>query len=227
MKNSDKNELVPTELLSGNVSEQTLLEAKEKSKDFLSFISYYKCAIMEIETKLNVLREEFSLCHDRNPFNSISSRLKSLPSIFGKLQRKNMPITLASAEKYVNDIAGVRVCCMFTEDVYMLADAILKQDDITLVDMRDYIKNPKPNGYRSLHLIVSVPIFLSNEKRPVKVEIQFRTIAMDFWASVEHQLRYKKNYEYTDEMANDLLLCAETCADLDARMEKLKKVIEK
>lgn len=207
--------------------ENALKETKEKSKKFLSFISYYRCAIMEIETKLNVLREEFSLCHDRNPINGISSRLKSPQSILEKLKRKNKKRTLQNAEKYVNDIAGVRVCCMFTEDVYMLADAVLKQDDVTLIEKRDYIANPKPNGYRSLHLLVSVPIFLSEEKRSVKVEIQFRTIAMDFWASVEHQLRYKKNNEFTKEMADELLLCAQTSADLDKRMENLKRLIEK
>lgn len=207
--------------------ENALKETKEKSKKFLSFISYYRCAIMEIETKLNVLREEFSLCHDRNPINGISSRLKTPQSILEKLKRKNKKQTLQNAEKYVNDIAGVRVCCMFTEDVYMLADAVLKQDDVTLIEKRDYIANPKPNGYRSLHLLVSVPIFLSEEKRSVKVEIQFRTIAMDFWASVEHQLRYKKNNEFTKEMADELLLCAKTSADLDKRMENLKRLIEK
>lgn len=182
---------------------------------------------MEIETKLNVLKEEFTLCHDRNPINSVSSRLKSPASIIEKLKRKGVKPSFAAAENTLNDIAGVRVCCMFTDDVYMLADAILKQDDITLVEKRDYIANPKKNGYRSLHLIVSVPIFLSNEKRLVKVEIQFRTIAMDFWASVEHQLRYKKDYEYTEQMANELLLCAQTCADLDQRMEKLKRHLGK
>lgn len=213
--------------LEGEKLENALKETKEKSKKFLSFISYYRCAIMEIETKLNVLREKFSLCHDRNPINGISSRLKSPQSILEKLKRKNKKQTLQNAEKYVNDIAGVRVCCMFTEDVYMLADAVLKQDDVTLIEKRDYIANPKPNGYRSLHLLVSVPIFLSEEKRSVKVEIQFRTIAMDFWASVEHQLRYKKNNEFTKEMADELLLCAQTSADLDKRMENLKRLIEK
>ncbi len=227
MTSAKMEELNENFRLEGAKLENALKETKEKSKKFLSFISYYRCAIMEIETKLNVLREEFSLCHDRNPINGISSRLKTPQSILEKLKRKNKKQTLQNAEKYVNDIAGVRVCCMFTEDVYMLADAVLKQDDVTLIEKRDYIANPKPNGYRSLHLLVSVPIFLSEEKRSVKVEIQFRTIAMDFWASVEHQLRYKKNNEFTKEMADELLLCAKTSADLDERMENLKKLIEK
>ena len=125
----------------------------------------------------------------------------------------------------MNDIAGVRVTCLFVEDVYMLADAILSQDDIMLIKKKDYIANPKENGYRSLHLIVSVPIFLSNKKKNIKVELQFRTIAMDFWASVEHQLRYKKDYEFNSQMAEELLACAQISADLDSRVGKLKKMI--
>ena len=182
---------------------------------------------MEIETKLNVLKEEFALSYDRNPINSISSRLKAPQAIFEKLKRYGQPQNLVAAETYVNDIAGVRVTCLFEQDVYMLADSILSQDDIILIKKKDYIANPKENGYRSLHLIISVPIFLSNEKRNVKVEIQFRTIAMDFWASVEHQLRYKKDNEFTAQMAEELLACAQISADLDSRMGQLKKMIEK
>lgn len=202
-------------------------EAREKSKEFLKLMSYYKCAMMEIETKLNVLKEEFALSYDRNPINSISSRLKAPQAIFEKLKRYGQPQNLVAAETYVNDIAGVRVTCLFEQDVYMLADSILSQDDIILIKKKDYIANPKENGYRSLHLIISVPIFLSNEKRNVKVEIQFRTIAMDFWASVEHQLRYKKDNEFTAQMAEELLACAQISADLDSRMGQLKKMIEK
>ena len=135
-----------------------------------------------------MLKEEFALSYDRNPINSISSRLKAPQAIFEKLKRYSQPQNLVAAEEYVNDIAGVRVTCLFAEDVYMLAESILSQDDIMLIKKKDYIVNPKENGYRSLHLIVSVPIFLSNKKRNIKVELQFRTIAMDFWASVEHQL---------------------------------------
>lgn len=202
-------------------------EAREKSKEFLKLMSYYKCAMMEIETKLNVLKEEFALSYDRNPINSISSRLKAPQAIFEKLKRYGQPQNLVAAETYVNDIAGVRVTCLFEQDVYMLADSILSQDDIILIKKKDYIANPKENGYRSLHLIISVPIFLSNEKRNIKVEIQFRTIAMDFWASVEHQLRYKKDNEFTAQMAEELLACAQISADLDSRMGQLKKMIEK
>ena len=197
----------------------------ERLQDFNTMMAYYRCAIMEIETKFNVLNEEFSLQYDRNPINGMKSRLKSLPSIKEKMERKGLPFTVEAIEENLNDIAGIRVVCSFPNDVYLLADALLKQDDITLVRKKDYIENPKPNGYRSLHLIVSVPIFLAKEKKPMKVEIQLRTIAMDFWASLEHQLRYKKDFEFTEEMAKELFECAEQSAALDKRMDKLRKKV--
>ena len=196
----------------------------ERLQEFSTMMAYYRCAIMEIETKFNVLNEEFSLQYDRNPINGMKSRLKSLPSIKGKMERKGLPFTVENIEENINDIAGIRVICSFPNDVYMLADALLKQDDITLVKKKDYIENPKPNGYRSLHLIVSVPIFLAKEKRPMKVEIQLRTIAMDFWASLEHQLRYKKDFDFTEDMARELLYCADLSAELDGKMENLRRL---
>lgn len=202
---------------------QTLEWIQRKSEEFLQLMSYYRCAMMEIETKFNVLNEEFSLAHDRNPISSIKTRLKSLPSIREKLERRGLSPSLASIEENLQDIAGVRVICSFPEDVYTLADALLKQDDIVLIEKKDYIRDPKPNGYRSLHMIVSIPIFLKNEKRMMKVEIQLRTIAMDVWASLEHQLRYKKNVEFTEDMVTELQICAELSADLDARMDTLRK----
>lgn len=196
-----------------------------ESPDFVTLMTYYKCAMMEIETKFNVLNEEYSLAHDRNPINSIKSRLKSFTSIKEKLNRRELPKTLDSLEHNIYDVAGIRVICTSPEDVYTLADALLKQDDITLVEKKDYIKNPKPNGYRSLHLIVTVPVFLAHGKKLMNVEIQLRTIAMDFWASLEHQLRYKKDFIITDEMAKELSDCAATSAALDLRMEKLRKQV--
>lgn len=196
---------------------------KENFEKFNKMMAYYRCAMMEIETKFNVLNEEFSLQYDRNPINGMKSRLKNPISMKEKMERKNIPFTIENAEENLNDIAGIRVICSFYDDVYSLAEALLKQDDITLVEMKDYIKNPKPNGYRSLHLIVSVPIFLEKEKRLMKVEIQLRTIAMDFWASLEHQLRYKKDFEFTEEMAQELLNCATLSAELDGRMNKLRE----
>ena len=206
--------------------DQAIEWVQETTRKYVRLMAYYRCAMMEIETKFNVLNEEFSLQHDRNPISSIKTRLKSMPSIQEKLERKGLPMSLTAIEENLNDIAGVRVICSFPEDVQTLADALLKQDDIQLIERKDYISNPKPNGYRSLHLIVSVPIFLENEKRIMKVEIQLRTIAMDCWASLEHQLRYKKDFEFTDDMAAELSDCARLSAELDARMDALRQLVD-
>lgn len=195
-------------------------------ENFNKLMSYYKCAMMEVETKLNVLNEEFSLQYDRNPINGIQSRLKKLDSIVDKLERNDLPLTMESIEDNLNDIAGVRVICSFLEDVYTIADALLKQDDITLIRKKDYIANPKPNGYRSLHLIVTVPIFLANEKRIMKVEIQLRTIAMDSWAALEHQIRYKKDGDFTEAIGDELYHCAKISAELDSRMNSLRNAVQ-
>lgn len=195
------------------------------SKDLMSC---YRCAIMEIETKFRVLNERFSLTHDRNPIDDIQSRLKSPESIRDKLLRKNLPFTLEAIENNLFDIAGVRIVCSFIDDIYMLADCLLQQDDITLIKKKDYIRQPKENGYRSLHLIVEVPIFLQDQKKIMKVEVQFRTIAMESWANLEHQLRYKKSLpadilEKTEKKLGD---CAKLSNLLDTQMQEIKDVIE-
>lgn len=210
-----------------NVDEGTFELLAKTAEPYVKLMSYYRCAMMEIETKFRVLDEEFSLEHDRNPISSIKTRLKSLPSLKGKLERKNLSFTIDDIENNINDVAGIRVICPFPEDVYTLADALLKQDDIETVEIKDYIKNPKENGYRSLHIIVAIPIFLAKEKRIMRVEIQLRTIAMDFWASLEHQLRYKKDAEFTEEMANELYECAKISSNLDLRMEAIRKNVSK
>ena len=199
----------------------------QTSMDFAKLMTCYKCAIMEIETKLNVLNEETELKFDRQPISSIQSRMKSFPGIIKKLKHKSLPVTLGNIETHINDVAGVRVICSFVDDVYALAQALERQDDVEILNVKDYIKNPKENGYRSLHLIVSVPIFLEKEKRPMKVEIQLRTIAMDSWATLEHQLRYKKSVDFTPEMSAELLECAELSAKLDQKMNTLKTQVEK
>ena len=204
-----------------SISEDQIGELSIWASEFMNLMVYYKCAMMEVETKFNVLNEEFSIEHDRNPINSIKTRLKSPRSIIEKLERKGMPTNLESLYESLNDIAGIRVTCSFLHDVYRLADALTSQDDIKLIETKDYIKNPKPNGYRSLHLIVAVPVFLASEKKMMKVEIQLRTIAMDCWASLEHQLNYKKDRDFTPEMKNELMRCAELAAELDMRMDKL------
>lgn len=192
-------------------------------------MAYYRCAIMEVETKFNVLDEQFSLQYDRNPIESIKSRLKSTDGIIRKLKRKDLPFSLESIQENIKDIAGVRVICSFPEDIYMLADCLLSQDDIKLIEKKDYIKNPKKSGYRSLHLIIEVPIFLQNEKKSMKVEVQLRTIAMDFWASLEHKLRYKKNIdpEEAEMISKELIECSEISAALDKRMEEIRNRIDK
>lgn len=161
---------------------------QKHAKPYKELMAYYRCAMMEVSAKFNVLNEELSLQYDRNPIETIKTRLKSPESIVEKLNRKGLPITVESIEENLNDVAGVRVICSYTSDIYMLSDAFIRQDDITLIQRKDYIQNPKPNGYRSLHLIVEIPIFLHDEKRMMKVEVQFRTISMDFWASLE--IRY-------------------------------------
>lgn len=216
---------LPTQVR-GKLINNALKLMREASFPYRKLMAYYTCAMMEVETKLNVLNEEFSLQYDRNPISSIKTRLKSFDSIIEKLQRKGLPMDdFDVIEQNLNDIAGVRVICSFPEDVYMLAEALLKQDDIRLLERKDYIASPKANGYRSLHLIVEVPIFLAQEKRLMKVEVQLRTIAMDFWASLEHQLKYKKELENTEELTRELLECAEVSAALDAKMEEIRKRI--
>ena len=206
-----------------SIDEAAITEAQQKMQDFNRLMSYYKCAIMEIETKFKVLNEEYSLQYDRNPISGIHTRLKSLPSMREKLSRKGLPLSISAIEENLNDVAGIRVICSFPEDVNTLTDAFLAQDDITLIQKKDYITHPKSNGYRSMHLIVSVPIFLAEEKRRMTAEVQIRTIAMDCWASLEHQLLYKKDRPFTDEMAVELNECAELSAELDARMDSLRR----
>lgn len=197
--------------------------------DYKRLMCYYQCAMMEIETKFKVLNAQFSLEQERNHIETIKTRLKSPESIIEKLQRKNYPISVASIESNLDDVAGVRVICPFIQDIYILYQCLCKQDDIRIVEIKDYIKNPKPNGYRSLHLIIEVPIFLQNEKRLMRVEVQLRTIAMDFWASLEHRLRYKKdlNEELAAMLSEELKQCAEESAGLDLRMGIVKDTIEK
>lgn len=206
------------------LSDEFLNFMQQNKKPFDLLMSYYECAIMEIETKFRVLNHELSLEYDNNPIESIKTRVKSYDSILKKIRRKNIPLNLQAIEENLKDIAGVRVICSFPDDIYKLAESFLKQDDITRIERKDYIKNPKPSGYRSLHLIVQVPIFLQNEKKMVNVEVQFRTIAMDFWASLDHKMRYKK--ELSDEeveiLQEELYDCAEQSAALDERMQRIR-----
>lgn len=198
------------------------------SRETKQLMTYYNCAMLEIETKFRVLSQEFSLEQDYNPIETIKSRLKSMDSIIEKLQRKGLPLELDSIEKELKDVAGIRVICPFLSDIYRMASCLMEQDDVVIVEKKDYIKKPKANGYRSLHLIVETPIFLQKEKRMMKVEVQFRTIAMDFWASLEHRMHYKKNLDLKlqEMLVAELRDCAEESANLDIRMETVKDYIE-
>ena len=217
---------LPTQVR-GKLVNNALKLMREASFPYRKLMAYYTCAMMEVETKLNVLNEEFSLQYDRNPISSIKTRLKSFDSIIEKLQRKELPMDdFDVIEQSLNDIAGVRVICSFPEDVYMLAEALLKQDDIRLLERKDYIASPKANGYRSLHLIVEVPIFLAQEKRLMKVEVQLRTIAMDFWASLEHKIQYKFTGDVPSGIAEELLECAKMVSNLDEKMLLLNNEIQ-
>ncbi len=198
----------------------------DKAEPFLNLMMRYKCAIMEVETKLNVLNSEFSLNHNRNPIESIKTRLKKPASIIEKMNRRGFELNVESIEENLFDIAGIRVICSFVDDIYTVANLLINQDDIKLIRMKDYIKNPKENGYRSLHLIIEVPIFLSNEKKYMKAEVQLRTIAMDFWASLDHKLRYKQDLENPEDIAGRLKECAVLCTDLDKRMQDIRNEID-
>lgn len=217
------NKVIDLEALAASGFPEGLIE---QASEFKELMMQYRCALMEVETKLNVLNAEFTMKNNRNPFESIKSRIKTPRSILEKLQRKGYEISVKGIEENLADVAGIRVICSFPDDIYATAKMLTDQDDIRVLEVKDYIINPKPNGYRSLHLILEVPIFLSNEKKNMKVEVQFRTIAMDFWASLEHKLKYKKNIENAEEISKELQRCAEASSQLDLRMQALRDRIE-
>ena len=200
----------------------------QQAEPFMKLMMQYRCAMLEIKTKLEVLNMDLSMEKERNPFESIQCRIKSPESIAEKLHRKGVEMNAANVEKYISDVAGIRVICSFPDDIYALADKLCNQDDIIVVERKDYIAKPKPNGYRSLHLIIDIPIFLADEKKHMLVEVQFRTIAMDFWASLEHKVRYKKKLgENADEIAEELKQCADDISVLDRRMQEIRYKIER
>lgn len=186
----------------------------------------YSCAIKEVRTKFDVLNSEFNVRYQRNPITSINSRLKSSTSIMEKLNRKGLSFTVENVEDNLFDVAGIRVVCSYVDDIYVLAEALAQQDDITVIRRKDYIRNPKPNGYRSYHMIVSVPVFFSDQTREMAVEVQIRTIAMDFWASLEHQLKYKQEVPNQAEIVSSLTACAEQIAAIDDQMWQVRQQIE-
>lgn len=194
--------------------------------DYKELRMIYACAMKEIKTKFEILNTEFNLRYHRNPINSIQTRLKSTASIIEKLVRLNKSINIESISDNIHDIAGVRVICSYIDDVYSVAESFLKQDDITLVSRKDYINQPKDNGYRSLHLIVKVPVFLAELRLEMEVEVQLRTIAMDFWATLEHQLHYKSDFDGKDKLVDELRKCADVINEADSEMMQIRAKVE-
>lgn len=197
----------------------------DTAMEFQQLLMLYESGIKQITTKLEILEDEFQSKHERNPIETITSRIKEPLSIAEKLQRKGLAVTIDNMVNKLYDIAGIRVTCPFISDVYRVTQMLLKHEDITLIELKDYIKNPKKSGYRSLHVIVKVGVYFSDQKREIPVEIQIRTIAMDFWASLEHQLHYKKDFPMPADISKELLSIAQTIASNDERMQNLAKNI--
>jgi len=200
---------------------------KDMKVELIRFMMSYKFALEEMMTKINILKQEFKYIHDYNPIEHVSSRLKSPESILNKIQRKGYDYSFESITENIRDIAGIRITCAYISDIYKISEMLQKQKDVTLIECKDYIKNPKPNGYQSLHLIVQIPIFMSDREEHIFVEIQIRTIAMDFWASLEHKIYYKYNKEIPQHMKDELKEAAVTAAQLDKKMEKLQREMNK
>jgi putative GTP pyrophosphokinase len=219
-----------TEMLQSNTGERDLSPDIAKIfhtyHELIETQQLYNAAIKEITTKLDILNEEFKVRFMRNPIHHIESRLKSPRSILNKLDRRHLELSLTSAKQNLNDIAGIRVICCYIDDVYRVADMLLRQADLRLVDRNDYIQNPSPNGYRSLHLDLEVPVYLAEHTELVTVEVQIRTVAMDFWASLEHDLRYKTDKNIPSEMLLEMVQCAEEIARIDQTMQNIYKRIQ-
>ena len=202
-----------------------LLTLRDEDRDFQKLMLYYECAMQEVMTKVQILNKELMLNNRRSRIEMIKSRLKKPRSIFEKMERLGIEFTVENIEDSLSDIAGVRVICSFVDDLYKLRDCLLGQDDVKLIQEKDYIRRPKKNGYRSLHLIIEVPVYLTHEKKNVRVEVQLRTIAMDFWASLEHNLRYKAVEEVPPSVVEELRSCADIIAQTDTRMENISRAL--
>ncbi|MFI3329618.1 MAG: GTP pyrophosphokinase family protein [bacterium] len=205
-----------------NLDPNIINELQINRKKYQELMMHYECAMIEVKTKLDVLNKELSMFEERNSFDSVLSRLKSPESIYNKLQKFGYSFNVENIEKYIEDVAGIRVICSFQDDIYNIAKYLCDQDDVKVVLIKDYIREPKDNGYRSFHLVLSVPIFLSNQKKHVNIEVQFRTIAMDFWASLEHKMKYKKDIENIKEITTELKDCADLITEIDIRMNRIK-----
>ena len=216
---------IKTSVLGDHPITQNVDEFFDNAQEFGKLMMMYNCAIKEVTTKFDVLNDDMALRYKRNPIETVKSRIKHPRSIVKKLMKNDFPVTLDSVAENLSDVAGVRVICSFVNDIYRVRDIFLKQDDIKLIVEKDYIKNPKPNGYRSLHMIVEVPVFFADEKVPIRVEVQFRTIAMDFWASLEHQMKYKKQISNEEDVIAKLKECADIIAETDLKMQEINDII--
>ncbi len=205
---------------------EKLLKKRDQIEEFQVLMMKYDCALSEVRTKLDVLNKELALRTKRNPFEAIKMRIKTPVSIYNKLSSKGVDFTIENIKTSLSDIAGIRVICSFVDDIYMLADCLAGQDDIRVLQKKDYIKKPKSSGYRSLHLIIEIPIFLTTEKEYMKVEVQFRTIAMDFWASLEHKMKYKKDIVNAEVISEDLKFSADLINQIDKRMQQIREKID-
>lgn len=222
MDNRDSKKMILMQTVLPQIPEQFF----EEIINFREIMMMYHSAIREVTTKLEILNDELSLDGTKSPIQFIKSRVKKPLSIVSKLQKMDKEISVESIMNSLNDVAGIRVITSFIDDVYKISDMLVKQDDITLIEIKDYIKNPKPNGYRSYHLIIEIPVFFSKEKQFVRVEIQIRTVAMDFWASLEHQLKYKKSINDQQHIESELKKCADTIATTDLQMMSIRNKIE-
>lgn len=214
--------------MKSNINKEHLMNIADHYgfKKWRELIFIHESAIEEVNTKLKILNNEFKIRHDHNPIEHIKTRVKKPDSIIEKLERKGYDVNIENAKNKINDIAGIRIICSFTDDIYKIVEMIKAQDDIEILKSKDYIKNPKSNGYRSLHLLIQLPIFLSNQSRMTKVEIQIRTIAMDFWASLEHKIYYKYKDDAPDEIPKKLKNSAEMIKKLDQQMLDIKKELD-
>lgn len=198
-----------------------------EARQFRMAMMMYACAIREVKTKLEVLNDELSIKNQRNPIEMIKSRVKKPMSILEKLQRRGLPVSVESMVKNLDDVAGIRIICSFVDDIYEVAEMLVRQDDVTVIAIKDYIKNPKPNGYRSYHLVVNLPVRTTESSKRVNAEIQLRTIAMDFWASLEHEMKYKKHIQNQDLICSELKRCADEMASADVDMQAIRDMIAK
>ncbi|MDV2887190.1 GTP pyrophosphokinase [Alkalihalophilus pseudofirmus] len=211
------------------MSQQTSVsveQIKAVKQELTRFMMMYKFALDEMNTKINILQEEFQYIHSYNPIEHTKSRLKSPESIVKKLRRKALPLSLINVKDHIQDIAGIRISCSFISDIYIISEMLQKQKDITVIECKDYIKKAKPNGYQSLHLILEVPVFMSDREERVKVEVQIRTVAMDFWASLEHKIYYKYEKAVPAHLLKELKEAADAAAELDQKMERIHQEIE-